>query len=85
MTDERTPAEIQREIEQARVQLASSLDQLAEQTSPKRLANQAKQSLIEKASSPQGKKVIAGSVAVIVGILALSRIRTARAEKAGHR
>ena len=85
MTDERTPAEIQREIEQARVQLASSLDQLAEQTSPKRLANQAKQSLIEKASSPQGKKVIAGSVAVIVGILALSRIRTARAKKAGHR
>ena len=80
MADERTPTEIQREIEQARGQLASSLDQLAEQTSPKRLANQAKQSLIERATSPQGKKVIAGSVALVVGILALSRIRRARAK-----
>ena len=80
MANERTPAEIQRDIEQARVDLASSLDKLAEQTSPKRLANQAKQTLIERATSPQGKKVIGESVGAIVSILALSRIRTARAK-----
>lgn len=80
MANDRTPTEIQRDIERARVDLASSLDQLAEQTSPKRLVNQARQSLIERATSPQGKKVIAGSVAVVVTILVLARVRTARAK-----
>jgi hypothetical protein len=78
---ERTPAEIQREIEQARVNLASAVDQLAVRTSPKRLAAQAKATLMEKAMSPQGKKAIGGSVAAILVILILARVRKARARR----
>ena len=75
MANERTPADIQREIETARNQLAVSLDQLAERTSPKRLAGQAKQGLLASATSPKGKKVIAGTTAAIVGLIILSRRR----------
>ncbi len=71
----RTPAEIQSEIEQARVQLASSLDQLAERTSPKRLAEQTKQSLLAKATSPQGKKAIGATVAAVAALIIISRRR----------
>jgi predicted metalloprotease with PDZ domain len=71
----RTPAEIQAEIEQARGQLASSLDQLAERTSPKRLAEQTKQSLLAKATSPQGKKAIGATVAAVTALIIISRRR----------
>ena len=74
---DRTPAQIQAEIEGARVALASSLDQLAERTSPKRLATQAKDAAVEKASSEQGKKVIAGSVVAVVALIVIARIRRA--------
>jgi hypothetical protein len=76
VASERTPAQIQAEIEQARIQLASSLDQLAERTSPKRLAAQTKTNLLASATSPKGKKVIAASAAAIVGLIVLSRLRT---------
>jgi hypothetical protein len=75
---DRTPAQIQAEIEGARVALASSVDQLAERTSPKRLANQAKEAALEKATSDQGKKVIAGSVAAVLALVVLARVRRAR-------
>ena len=75
---DRTPAQIQAEIEGARVALASSLDQLAERTSPKRLANQAKDAAVEKATSDQGKKIIAGSVVAVVALVVLARVRRAR-------
>ena len=78
MANERTPAEIQQEIEQARVQLASSLDQLAERTSPKRLANQTRQNLVAQAKSSKGQKVIAGTVAAVVGLIVLSRVRRSK-------
>ncbi len=81
MAIERTPAEIQREIEQARGHLASAVDQLAVRTSPKRLADQAKATLLEKVASPQGKKAIAGSVAGVLLILILARVRRARAKR----
>jgi Protein of unknown function (DUF3618) len=81
---ERTPAQIQAEIEGARVALASSLDQLAERTSPKRLADQAKEAVVEKATSDQGKKIIAGSVAAVVALVVLARVRRAR-KKPGAR
>ncbi len=76
MAGERTPADIQHEIEQARVLLASSLDQLAERTSPRRLVAQTKQSLLEQATSPRGKKVIGITVAVVAGLIVLSRVRS---------
>jgi hypothetical protein len=75
---DRTPAQIQAEIERARIALASSLDQLAERTSPKRLANQAKDAAMEKATSDQGKKIIAGSVVAVVALVVLARVRRAR-------
>jgi len=75
---DRTPAQIQAEIEGARVQLAASLDQLAEKTSPKRLANQAKDAAVEKATSDQGKKVLGGVTVAVVALVVLARVRTAR-------
>lgn len=79
---DRTPAQIQAEIEGARVALASSLDQLAERTSPKRLAMQAKDAAVEKANSDQGKKVIAGSAVAVVALVVLARIRRSRSSSA---
>lgn len=77
---DRTPAQIQAEIEGARSALASSLDQLAERTNPKRLAQQAKDAAVEKATSEQGKKIIAGSVAAVVALIVVARVRRSRAK-----
>jgi hypothetical protein len=74
---ERTAEQVQREIEGARDALAIAVDQLATRANPKRIAADAKQSLIEKAQSPTGKKVLAGAGAVVV-LLVLRRIRRAR-------
>ena len=79
MADDRTPEQIQRDIEQARVTLADSLDQLAERTSPKRLAAHTKDSLLDRARSPQGMAVVGGSIAAVVGLIVLARVRASRA------
>jgi hypothetical protein len=71
---ERTAEDIQREIEQARASLAVAVDQLADRTSPKRLADDVKQKLVARAKSPQGQAVIAGA-GVIVLVLVVRRIR----------
>ena len=78
---DRTPAQIQAEIEGARVQLAASLDELAEMASPKRLATQAKEAAVEKATSDQGKKVIIGTAVAVIALIVVSRVRIARAKK----
>jgi hypothetical protein len=78
VADERSPAEIQREIERARDELAVSLDQLAERTSPKRLAAQVKNDLLAQASSPKGKRVIAITTAAVVALIVLRRARARR-------
>ncbi|MEP6851726.1 MAG: DUF3618 domain-containing protein [bacterium] len=78
MVGERSPAEIERDIEQARSQLASSLDQLADRTSPKRLAVQTRDNLLQRATSPEGKRALAIAAAVVTSILVLSRIRSHR-------
>jgi hypothetical protein len=80
MATQRTAADIQREIEQARDQLAVSLDQLAERTSPKRLANQTKENLVAQATSPKGKKIIAGTAAAVVALIVISRLRNRSAD-----
>jgi hypothetical protein len=69
---ERSVDEIQRDIENARVSLAVAVDQLAYRTSPKRVADNAKQALKEKAQTPQGKAVI-GGVGLLVTILVIRR------------
>ncbi|MDT4892261.1 MAG: hypothetical protein QOE97_1296 [Pseudonocardiales bacterium] len=74
MAGERSPEEIQRDIEQARAALAVAVDQLAERTSPKRVTNDVKQALVAKASTPQGKAVI-GAAGALVLLLVVRRIR----------
>ena len=71
---ERGADDIERDIEQARVTLANAVDQIAYRTNPKRLSEQAKQALTEKAKSPQGRAVIGGVGAVVV-ILIIRRVR----------
>jgi len=77
---ERTPEQVQREIEQARDALADAVDQLAERTSPKRLADQAKQSLIAKAQSPVGKAVV-GGVGVLFVLVVVRGVRGRRRDR----
>lgn len=74
MAGERSADEIQRDIEQARASLAVTVDQLAYRTNPKRIADNLKQSVKEKAQTPQGKGVI-GGVGALVLILVIRRIR----------
>jgi osmotically-inducible protein OsmY len=74
---ERGADEIQREIEQARVKLAGAVDQLAYQTSPKRIVENVKQTLKERAQSPQGRVVIGVSGGLVV-VLIVRRIRRGR-------
>jgi len=69
---ERSADEIQRDIENARTSLATSIDQLVVRTSPKRIAADAKQSLIVKAQTPQGKVVI-GVAGALLAILIIRR------------
>jgi Protein of unknown function (DUF3618) len=71
---DRDPDEIKRDIERSRAALAEAVDQLALRTSPKRVANNIKQSLIEKAKTPQGRVVIGVSGAVVV-LLIVKRVR----------
>jgi hypothetical protein len=71
---DRDPDEIKRDIEQSRAALAEAVDELAIRTNPKRVANNAKQSLIAKAKTPQGRVVVGVTGAVIV-LLIVKRIR----------
>ena len=73
MAGERNADEIQRDIEHARTSLAVSIDQLVVRTSPKRLADDTKAWLMQKAQSPQGKAVI-GGVGVFVTFRVVRRI-----------
>jgi hypothetical protein len=76
---DKTADEIQHDIEQARTSLAVAVDQLAERTSPKRIVNETKQSLIARAKSPAGLAIIGGTAAVVVGLLVIRIIRGRRA------
>jgi Protein of unknown function (DUF3618) len=73
----RDPAAIQQEIEQTRTELASTLDQLAEKTSPKRLAEQGKNRVVALATSPPGIAVI-GAITGLTALLVVRRIRRGR-------
>ena len=69
MAGERSADEIQHDIEQARETLAQSVDQLAYRTNPKRITGGIKQSLMDKARTPQGQAVIAGTSVLLVVVL----------------
>ncbi len=73
----RSPEQIQREIESSRAQLAVTLDQLAEKTSPKRLAAVGKERAIGLAQTPPGMSVL-GAVALLVALGVARKVRNAR-------
>lgn len=62
----RDPDTIQREIEQARNALASTLDQLGTKASPKKLAADAKESAATTLSNPKVKYPLIGLGALIL-------------------
>jgi hypothetical protein len=71
---ERNADAIQREIEQARVSLASTVDQIAYRTNPKRVSESLKQTVVQKAQTPAGMAVLGGSGLLVV-LLIVRRIR----------
>ena len=73
----RTPEQIQREIESSRAQLASTLDQLVEKTSPKRLAAVGRERAIELARTPAGMSIL-GAVGLLVALGVARKARNAR-------
>lgn len=62
----RDPDTIQRDIEQARDALASTLDRLGTQANPKRLVEGAKASAVSKLGDPKIKYPLIGIVALLV-------------------
>jgi hypothetical protein len=70
----RSPDEVQAEIERTRHQLANTLDQLVQRTSPKRLADEAKTTVLDTLKTPAGKAVV-GAVGAGVALLVALRIR----------
>lgn len=69
----RDPDTIQREIEQARDALASTLDQLGTKTSPKRLVDGAKSSARSTLAEPRVKYPLIG-MGVLFALLILKKI-----------
>lgn len=70
----RSPDEVQAEIERTRHQLANTLDELAQRTSPKRLADDTKNKVLATLNTPAGKAV-AGAVGGVVVLLVVLKIR----------
>ena len=77
MATQRDASEIRAEIEQARDQLAVAVDQLADRLAPKRLVEDAKTSLKQKALTPQGKAVIGGT-GLLLTVLMIRNLRRSR-------
>jgi hypothetical protein len=71
---ERDPDTIKQEIDQARDQLASTVDSLAERANPRRLADDAKARVIGFVKKPGVAVSLAGIVA-LAATLAIRRIR----------
>lgn len=69
----RDPDAIQREIEQARNSLASTLDQLGTKANPKRLVDDAKSSAVARINTPRVKYALIG-VGALLGLLLLRKL-----------
>lgn len=74
MAGERSADDIQRDIERARASLATSVDELAYRANPKRVTENVKRTLVERARTPQGQAVI-GGVVLLIGFVVVRRIR----------
>jgi hypothetical protein len=71
---ERDPDTIKQEIDQARDQLASTVDSLAERANPRRLADDAKARVIRFVKKPAVAISLAG-IAALAAALAIRKIR----------
>ena len=71
---DRDADEIKRDIEQSRAALAEAVDEIAFRTNPKRVTDNAKQSMINKVKTPQGQIVI-GVSAALIALLIVKRVR----------
>lgn len=69
----RDPDSIQREIEQARDALASTLDQLGTKANPKKLVDDAKTGAVNTLASPKVKYPLIG-VGVLILLLIIRKI-----------
>lgn len=69
----RDPDTIQREIEQARDALASTLDQLSTKANPKKLVDEAKTGAVNTLSSPKVKFPLI-AFAVLLALLLLRKL-----------
>ncbi|KAA8736095.1 hypothetical protein CJ203_00480 [Corynebacterium tuscaniense] len=63
--------DIQREIERTRVNLASTIDEIADRTRPENLANNAKAQVSGKLKDDKVQKVLAGVAVAVVLLVAL--------------
>ncbi|MCV7299379.1 DUF3618 domain-containing protein [Mycobacterium barrassiae] len=71
---DRDPDTIKKEIDQARDQLALTVDSLAERANPRRLADDAKAGLVNFVKKPAVAVSLAG-VGTVVIVLVIRRIR----------
>lgn len=71
---ERDPERIKKDIDQAREQLASTVDILAERANPRQLADRAKARAVEFVTQPAVLASLAGVGGLLV-VLAIRRIR----------
>lgn len=63
--------DIQREIERTRVNLASTIDEIADRTRPENLANNAKAQVSNKLKDDKVQKVLAGVAVTVVLLVAI--------------
>lgn len=77
---ERTPAEIQRDIDRTRDALAGTLDQIVDRAHPKRLVDTGKAQVQNFFETPKGQAVVAGAGALIL-LLVGRRISLAKKNK----
>ena len=80
MATQRDASQIRAEIEQARDQLAVTVDQLAVRLAPKRLVDDAKTTLKQKAMTPEGKAVLSGA-GLLLSVMMIRNLRRSRRER----
>ena len=71
---DRDPDTIKRDIDQARDQLAATVDNLAERANPERIANDIKAAVLRFVKKPAVAVSLAGAGAVVV-VVVIRRIR----------
>ncbi|ANZ35702.1 cell division protein FtsB [Lentzea guizhouensis] len=69
----RDPDTIQREIEQARAALATTLDELSERANPQKLVEQGKSSVLDVLSQPKVKYTLI-AVGAVVGFALVRKL-----------